>query len=504
MKKWIIRKPEMYHAMREASFSPGITATLLIAFFMLVANYIIREIPASIIDYTYYATHPATNSGDAIQVRIHYATAPSTMLLALSLTAILTAIVVLYVKRIERRPLSTIGFSRQRIVPRFAVGYLLGILMLAISVVWEAVSRTSAYTGFQPVALLFIPAYMIQASSEEVLFRGYLLSSFSAKTGIIRAVLLTSLLFALMHVGNYGINILVLGQLFFLGVLFAFLTIRTGSLWAACGVHAAWSFTAGLLFPAYYGHLHTSYSLFSMKFMQFNHGVWGDLEVLSAIPLGFIMIALVLFVGKNRLVVRPAEGEQMYFRALRIAKSALTPCRDDFRKPYIRHPLAVAQMLDSDTGRTAVLLAAACNTGGFYADSLTGFSEDVMSAVLALVRGDDTDLEYGMRVRANHTALEIWKAQIVFEEKLLIEKTEWNRRRSKAASHQPDICPCPMLRRDMHRAECLDIVSMVDSYADDDAHAALRYLDRGRCIRCAKHGNTPVKPGTLAPQSMQE
>lgn len=496
MKKWIIRKPAMYRAMREASFSSGIATSIAITFVIWVVYSMVREIPAGLID-TGYSLYSSFN-------HYNYITDPGTMLISLSLTTILIALVLLYVKRVEQRSLSTIGLSRQHVLPRFGFGFLLGVLLLTAYALLELFTWSFTYSGFKPIALLFFPAFIVQAVSEELLYRGYLLSSLTAKTGVIPAVLISSAVFTFLQIGNHGSNVLSLTNLFLIAVLAAFLTIRTGSLWAACGVHAAWSFTAGLLFPAYYGHLHTSYSLFSMKFMQFNRGVWGDLEVLPAIPLGFIMIALVLFVGKNRLVVRPTEAEQMYFRALHIAKTALSRCKDDFGKPYIRHPLAVAQMLDGDTGRITVLLAAACNTGGLDAGSLTGFSEDVMLAVRALVRGDDTDLEYGLRVRANHTALEVWKAQIVFEEKLLIEKTEWNRRRSKAASHQSDIWLCPMLRRDIRRAECLDIVSMVDSYADDDAHAALRYLDRSRCIRCAKHGNTPVKPGPLVPQSMQE
>ncbi len=492
MKKWIIRKPEMYRAMREASFSPGVAATVLIVFFMLVVNYIVREIPASIIDYTYYASHPTNNSSEALQIVLNYATAPSTMLWALSLTVIMIGIVVLYVKRAEKRPLATIGLSHERIAPRFAVGYLLGFVLLILSTAWEAASRTTVYTGFQSVALLFIPLYIIQASSEEILFRGYMLSSITVKTGVIRAVLFTSFLFALLHVGDT--NILVLVQLFFLGVLCALLTVRTNSLWAACGVHAAWNFAFGLFSPVTYGHITTSYSMFTFGSSDtlINWGVFGGPGTLPAIALIIIMIVLVLFVGKNRVIARATEGEQMVFRAQEIAQKALAPCKDEFGKPYIRHSVGVMQMLETDAERTAVLLADACNMGGLAPDSLTGFSADVLTAVNALIRGDDTDLEYGTQVRSNPAALAVWTAQLLFEEKLLIEKTEWNNRRSKTASRRPDIYHCPMLRRDIRRAECLDIIPMVEDYADDDAHAALRYLDRGRCMRCAKHNSMSI------------
>lgn len=500
MKKWIIRKPEMYRAMREASFSPGIAATVLIVFFMLVVNYIVREIPASMIDYAYYASHPADNSREALQIIIYYSTAPSTMFWSLSLTVIMIGIVTLYVKRAEKRPLATIGLSRERFVPRFAVGYLLGIVMMSLNGLWDVALRAPAYTGFQPVALLFIPFYIIQASSEEILFRGYMLSSIMTKTGVIRAVLFTSLLFALLHVGDT--QVLVLVQLFFFGALCALLTMRTNSLWAACGLHAAWNFAFGLFFPVVYGQLATSYSMFTVSTdVPIDWGIFGSPVVLPGIALCILLIALVLFAGKNRLVVTQTEGEQMVFRARRIAKSSLRHRRDDFGKPYTRHPMGVVQLLEDDTGRAAVLLADACNVGGIAPDSLTSFNADVMAAVNALLRmGDETDLEYGKRVRANPAALAVWKAQLVFEEKLLIDRTRWDRRRSTSLSQRPDIYFCPMVRRDLHQPECVGIMRLVDDYADDDAHASLRYLDRRICPRCAKRREVAAKSGAPIPQ----
>ncbi len=478
--------------MREASFSPGVVASVVIAFVMWVVYSIVREIPAGFVDTANYMP--------LVSNHYHYITKPSTMLVSLSLTAILVTIVLLYVKRVEQRPLSTIGLSRRHALPRFGFGFLLGTLLLVAYATLELTTWSFSYSGFKPVALLFIPAFILQAASEEMLYRGYLLSSLTAKTGVVSAVLLSSAVFTFLRIGDHGTNVLNMTILFLMAVLAALLTIRTGSLWAACGLHAAWSFTKGLAFTTYYGNLHTSYALFSMKFLQFDRGVRGDWEVLPVIPLAVIMIVLVLFAGKNRLITRPTEEEQAYFLALGIAKAALASRKDDFSKPYIRHATGVADMLDSGDERIAALLAVACNTGGLKPDSLEGFSQGVIDTVKLLIRSDESALQYGMRIRKNPVALAIWTAQTVFEEKLLVERTRWNKRRGKAISGQSDTYPCPLLRRDMHGDECADIARLVDDYADDASHAALRYLDRDRCMRCVKHRRGATESSSLIPQ----
>ncbi len=69
--------------------------------------------------------------------------------------------------------------------------------------------------------------------TEEPLFRGLFLRSFCARYGVRRAILLSSLLFAALHMNPYQFT-----SAFFLGILFAWLTLRTGSLIPAILGHA--------------------------------------------------------------------------------------------------------------------------------------------------------------------------------------------------------------------------------------------------------------------------
>ncbi len=101
----------------------------------------------------------------------------------------------------------------------------------------ERQTTFGAWAAWLPLA---IPAVVVQATSEELAFRGYLLQTLAARFGAtLPAVLLTSGLFGLAHfdpsgAGWYGVAAATLG-----GLALADVTRRTGNLSAAIGLHVA-------------------------------------------------------------------------------------------------------------------------------------------------------------------------------------------------------------------------------------------------------------------------
>ncbi|WP_370459145.1 lysostaphin resistance A-like protein [Aggregicoccus sp. 17bor-14] len=96
---------------------------------------------------------------------------------------------------------------------------------------------------------------LLSAAEEELVFRGFLRFAFEQRTGPVRAALLTSLLFALIHVPGLWLQLgaspaiaVLLGALFVLGLALSLVTRRSGSLWPAVLLHAL-----NNLFAALYG-----------------------------------------------------------------------------------------------------------------------------------------------------------------------------------------------------------------------------------------------------------
>jgi hypothetical protein len=93
--------------------------------------------------------------------------------------------------------------------------------------------------------------FIIQGSSEELLFRGWLMQLIASRHGLWIAVVANSALFALAHAGNIEpSNELYVGlaNIVLFGLFISLYAIREGSLWGVCGWHAAWNWLLGLGF----------------------------------------------------------------------------------------------------------------------------------------------------------------------------------------------------------------------------------------------------------------
>ena len=157
--------------------------------------------------------------------------------------------------RMEGRPAAALGFPLGRSAVRETLlGFALGVLVAGAAVVaiavaggvgWSTESTTvGAYigAGIGSAALLLLPA-----AAEEALLRGYPLQAMAEAWGAGPALLVTSVLFGLMHAGNPDVSIIGVVDTGLAGVFLAALYLRTGSLWWTSGAHAAWNWTHGFL-----------------------------------------------------------------------------------------------------------------------------------------------------------------------------------------------------------------------------------------------------------------
>jgi membrane protease YdiL (CAAX protease family) len=91
-------------------------------------------------------------------------------------------------------------------------------------------------------------ALLLLAAWEEFVLRGYLLRQLSIGLNPTAAIVITGVLFGLMHSGNPGANWQGLLYTAVGGMLMALLVIRSGSLWLVIGYHFGWNAAAYNLF----------------------------------------------------------------------------------------------------------------------------------------------------------------------------------------------------------------------------------------------------------------
>lgn len=91
-------------------------------------------------------------------------------------------------------------------------------------------------------------AFLVVAFAEEFLFRGYALATLTDGIGFWPAAIVLSVLFGAIHLRNVGENPMGALSAATVGLLLCFSFRRSGSLWFALGLHAAWDFSESFIY----------------------------------------------------------------------------------------------------------------------------------------------------------------------------------------------------------------------------------------------------------------
>ncbi len=162
---------------------------------------------------------------------------------------VMAGVSIFYWKKIEKKPLSQMGFDKR------GWGYLLGVgasallvglcLLFAVlvgDIRYEGVGTTEKWWYF----LLLAGGFAVQGATEELLSRGVVLHALKERLPLWVALTVSSVLFALPHLDGLleakaVLALLGIVNLLLISLIFSFLTLRFG-LWSACGLHAGWNF----------------------------------------------------------------------------------------------------------------------------------------------------------------------------------------------------------------------------------------------------------------------
>jgi len=156
----------------------------------------------------------------------------------------------LIMSKIERRPMAQYGLPASKAFrSRFWLGSVWGFLaisatMLLIAALHGFSFGSVALSGRALVgyALAWAIAFLLTGFSEEFLFRGYSQFTLGGGMGFWPAAIFLSLLFGAGHLQNPGEAWPGALAAAYIGFFFCFTLRRTGNIWFAVGLHAAWDY----------------------------------------------------------------------------------------------------------------------------------------------------------------------------------------------------------------------------------------------------------------------
>jgi uncharacterized protein len=159
---------------------------------------------------------------------------------------------------LDKRSFVSLGLSMRLALPDLFFGFVIaGVMMNVIfvaeqlmgwasieSVAWQTTDRVEIIGQLA----LWLGIFVLAGWQEELLTRGYWLQNIADGTNLPAGVLLSSVLFAALHLSNPNLTVLSLVGLVAAGLFLAYGYILTKQLWLPIGLHIGWNFFEGNVF----------------------------------------------------------------------------------------------------------------------------------------------------------------------------------------------------------------------------------------------------------------
>jgi membrane protease YdiL (CAAX protease family) len=138
----------------------------------------------------------------------------------------------------------------ENLISGFIKGSLIGLLLMLICAGFTMFNGNVVFSigNISVVAILgYLLFYILVAVFEELLFRTFPLLVFAERYHLVLAILLSSVLFGLAHLGNNGFTWLAMLNITLAGILFSVFTLQKWNISWAIGIHFGWNFTQGTI-----------------------------------------------------------------------------------------------------------------------------------------------------------------------------------------------------------------------------------------------------------------
>ncbi|GAB6151225.1 CPBP family intramembrane glutamic endopeptidase [Clostridium novyi] len=191
------------------------------------------------------------------------------------------------------------GVNRGR---NILIGLGLGALSITavfLTLIWTGeitLKNSLKYPSIDKSIFLGVIVFILVAVNEEVLCRGYILNTLDIKNKPVRASIISSCLFSIMHTLNPNVKVMGLINIFLIGMLFSYMYIKTKNLWMSIGYHITWNYFQGNVFGFPVSGQSQFHSIYLIKYIDENIITGGKFG-----PEAGILVTLII--GINFIIV---------------------------------------------------------------------------------------------------------------------------------------------------------------------------------------------------------
>lgn len=205
-------------------------------------------------------------------------------------------------KFVMKRPLREMGLGPLNIhYKELLTGLLFGIVSISLVFLCILLSGNAHVKSWTPNftidTVIYLAIFISVGFAEEIYGRGFIMSVLKQTRNIPVILIVSSVIFSLLHSLNSGIGIIPYINIFLVGTLFAYIYIKSGSIWMSIGYHITWNYFQGNVFGFKVSGMNTNgiFSTVYTKNNMFNGGAFGPeggLFVTAVILVGFLFVHL--------------------------------------------------------------------------------------------------------------------------------------------------------------------------------------------------------------------
>lgn len=158
--------------------------------------------------------------------------------------AFLTAFFVMR-KFIFKRSFAEMGLTRKNLLPDLGKGFVMSVVLIVAGFSVLLILQKINYTGtlFNPIQFSgLLVLFFFQSWSEEIMSRGFLLATIAHYFGDLAGLIVSSLLFSLLHFFNPDFAWIGAANIFLAGIALGLLYLKYRNIWVCTGFHWGWNF----------------------------------------------------------------------------------------------------------------------------------------------------------------------------------------------------------------------------------------------------------------------
>lgn len=216
-------------------------------------------------------------------------------------------------KVLFKKDLSLIGLKalNKKEIKNLILGLIMGIIAITLAFILILLSKSGVLVNslleprFSLSLVIYLILFIFVGFAEELLSRGYIIGAMEASNNNKWfAIMVSAVIFSLMHYGNNGFSLIPFLNIFLVGILFGVMYVKTRSIWLSTGFHITWNFFQGCIYGMPVSGI-TTPKLYEMTFVGnsiLNGGTFGPEGGLIVTMVIILMLVSLVFLIKNKKI----------------------------------------------------------------------------------------------------------------------------------------------------------------------------------------------------------